>query len=137
MAIVGWMGDDDDGITFQVSRDMVYTVSDWKWSGSARWGTHERHLTHALTEFTGMDPDQMQFKLQLTAELGVNPMDELVKLWKYEREGIPVAVTIGEHCYGKYRWSILSHSTEMEYTDASGNLYSVTVTVKLQEYLRG
>jgi hypothetical protein len=134
--MIGWMGADDEGVVFQVSRDVVRTLTDWKWSGSARWSTHERHLTHALTEFTGLDPDQMSFKMLLTAELGVNPMDEIVRIWNYERKGTPVALTIGEKCYGKYRWSILSHSTEMEVTDAEGNLYSATVTLKLQEYLR-
>lgn len=138
MAVIGWMGagGDDEGVVFQVSRDTVRTLSNWTWSGSARWATHERHDDNALTEFEGVDPDQIAFEVQLTAELGVNPMDELVRIWTYERKGTAVALTIGEHCYGKYRWSVLSHSTSMEVTDVDGNLYSATVKVKLQEYLR-
>ena len=44
---------------------------------------------------------------------------------------------IGNKGYGKYRWSVLDHKMKMETYDGRGNVTSATVSVSLQEYLRG
>lgn len=131
MAIIGFLGD----VVFQVSREVVETIRNMQWSGSARFSTHERHLQYALTEFCGVDPDRMSFDIDLVKELGVEPMVEMVKLWTYERAGEAVPLVIGEKIYGKYRWTILSHEMKTQYHDRKGNVSVVTVSIKLQEYL--
>jgi len=130
--VIGALGD----IVFTVSSRTLRTISSVKWSGAARYSTHRRHGTHALTEFTGLDPDTLSFEMVLLSSLGVNPMDELVKLWDYERNARAVPLVIGDHAYGKYRWSVVSHDIKVQHFDAAGRLMSVTVSVKLQEYLR-
>ena len=132
MAIIGCLGD----IVFTVSDATVRTLDNWAWSGSARYATHERHLTHALTEFTGLDPDKITFDIILKAELGVKPLDDIAKIWTYEREGIALALTVGRKGYGKYRWNIVSHNVEFTHTDVLGNPTVATVSLTLQEYLR-
>ena len=62
---------------------------------------------------------------------------EVVKLWNYERGGIAVPLVIGNKGYGKYRWSVLDHKMKMKTYDGRGNVTSATVSVSLQEYLRG
>lgn len=130
--VVGALGD----IVFEVSHETVRTLDNLKWSGSARWATHERHKTHALTEYTGMDPDKITFDFYLSHFLGVTPMDELVKLWKYEREGTPVGLVIGSHGYGKYRWVVQRHDTSMESYGGTGDILSCKVSIELLEYLK-
>ena len=132
MAVIGALGD----IVFEVSSAVVRTIADAEWQGNARYATHQRHLGNALTEFTGLDPDEMSFDIELSAYLGVNPMEEMVKLWTYQREGTPVPLTIGEHAYGKYRWSIVSHEMKLKAFDPEGTVILATVSVSLQEYLR-
>ena len=102
---IGTLGE----VVFSVSDSVVETITSFTWSGSARYSTHQRHLTHALTEFTGLDPDGITFDIFVSAYLGVDPMTEVVKIWNYERSGTAVPLTIGTHAYGKYRWSIKSH----------------------------
>ncbi len=137
MGMIGYLGKEPgDGIQFIVSREIFRTPKNMEWSGSARYATHEMHAAHALTEFTGLDPDNFSFDMLLTAELGVNPMEELVKIWTWERDGEAVGLVIGGHAYGKYRWTIKKHSTKMEHTDVSGNLYAVEVSVDLLAYLK-
>ena len=137
MAVIGYMGESSSkGIVFSVSDKTVLTLENFKWSGSARYSVHNRHNYHALTEYTGMDPDKITFDIQLLIEHGVNPLEQVVKLWKYEREGTAVALTIGSKCYGKYRWNIVSHSAEITHTDKEGDPTAATVSVTLQEYLR-
>ena len=133
MAIVGCLGD----VIFTVSRSVVRTLDNMTWSGSARYATHERHLTHALTEYTGLDPDKITFDILLSAELGVDPIAEVVKLWNIERSGRAVPLTVGTKGYGKYRWNILKHEMKMKTFYANGDVHTATVSVSLQEYLGG
>ena len=133
MAIVGCLGD----VIFTVSRSVVRTLDNMTWSGSARYATHERHLTNALTEFTGLDPDKITFDILLSADLGVDPIAEVVKLWNIERSGRAVPLTVGTKGYGKYRWNILKHDMKMKTFYANGDVHTATVSVSLQEYLGG
>lgn len=138
MAMIGYLGKSaEEGIQFIVSREVFRTPKNLKWSGSARYATHERHNTHALTEFTGLDPDRFSFDILLTAEMGVDPLKEVVKIWNYERDSEALGLVIGGKAYGKYRWNIKSHETKIEYTDKGGDMYAVEVTVELLEYLKG
>jgi len=136
--MIGYLGKDaDSGISFIVSREVFRTPDNMRWGGSARYAVHNRHATHALTEFTGLDPDYFSFNMLLAAELGVDPMEELVKLWTYERNGEAVGLAIGGHGYGKYRWTVKKHEIKVKHTDGAGNLYAVEVSVDLLEYLKG
>lgn len=131
--VVGCLGE----IPFEASSRTVKTIKNATWSGTARYSTHNRHLNNALTEFTGLEPDAFSFDIQLSAFLGVNPNEAINKLWEYERSGKAVSLVLGTKAYGKYRWSVLNHKTKLEQYDGDGDLASCTVTVKLQEYLRG
>lgn len=133
MAIVGCLGD----VIFTVSWSVVRTLDNMTWSGSARYATHERHLTHALTEFTGLDPDKITFDILLSADLGVDPIAEVVKLWNIERSGQAVPLTVGTKGYGKYRWNIVKHEMKMKTFYRNGDVHTATVSVSLQEYLGG
>lgn len=130
--IVGALGD----IVFKVSDETIETISKFKWSGSAKYATHQRHGTNALTEFVGIDPDKISFNIILSAYLGVNPQTELNKIWNAERNGTPLPLVLGEKGYGKYRWNIVSHSVSGQYFDSAGNLTQAEVSLSLQEYLR-
>lgn len=138
MAVIGYLGRDaNSGIQFIVSREVFRTPKNMTWSGSARYAVHERHETHALTEFTGLDPDNFTFDILLTEELGINPQEDIAKIFNYERNGEALGLVIGGKAYGKYRWNIKDHKTKMKYTDAAGDLYAAEVSVELLEYLKG
>lgn len=132
MAYIGCLGD----IPFQVSSDTVQTLNNAKWTGSAKYATHQRHAADAITEFIGNDPDKFTFEMILSAYLGVNPMSLLDKIAQYRREGRTLPLVIGDTAYGKYRWTIISHDARVQYTDERGNILSQTVKITLQEYLR-
>lgn len=133
MAQIGCLGE----IPFVVSAETVQTITNAVWSGGARYSEHQRHLTNALTEFTGLAADRFSFDMVLSAFLGVNPMTSINRLWTYEREGTAVPLVLGVKGYGKYRWTITEHKIKMQTFDGSGGLLSATVSVNLLEYLRG
>ncbi len=131
MAVVGCLGD----IVFTVSSEFVRTLDNAQWSGSAQYAVHHRHATHALTEFTGLDPDKFTFDMVLGSALGTDPMEELTRLWKYERDGTAVPLTLGEHAYGKWRWVVVNHKAKIQAWDKFGNATMAKVSVSLQEYM--
>jgi hypothetical protein len=118
-----------------VNSDVILTPDNIQWSGSVRIAEHQRHLNNALTEFTGIDTDKFSFNIKLTAEVGVDVMVELVKIWTHERKGTPLPLAIGERFYGKFRWQIRNHRVSMRYFDPVGNLSSADVSISLIEYL--
>ena len=117
--IVGALGD----VVFSVSSRTLKTISNFVWSGSARYATHDLHAGNSISEYTGTD-------------LGVDPMSEIWRLFDLERQGVTLPLTIGNHGYGRYRWTILSHKTKAEHYDGHGNIISATLSISLQEYLR-
>lgn len=138
MAVVGYLGKSAmSGVIFTVSPDVVKTLKNFQWNGSARYAVHQRHNDNALTEFTGLNPDQITFDMTLSHELGVTPTDEIETFFSFEREGAALIFMLGDKVYGKNRWSIVSHKTKAEHYDKHGNLYTATLSVSLQEYLDG
>ena len=104
--IVGCLGD----LIFQVSSDTVLTVSNFVESASTRYAIHQRHNNSACLEYTGMDPDQLTFDIELSEYLG-------------------------RTVYGKWRWVIKSMAIKMKHTDKDGTWTHCTVSVTLMEYL--
>lgn len=133
MANIGSLGD----ITFQVSSETVKTLDNMTWSGSARYGSHQVHLGNTLSEFSGVDLDTITFDMYLSVYLGVNPMDDIVTLFGYERDGTNLSFIVGDKVYGKYRWNVLNHKVKIETYDNAGNMTSVTLSVTLKEYTKG
>ena len=129
--MLGCLGD----IVFKVSSKVVETADSVIWSGSARYAAHQRHLTNALTEFTGIDTDEFSFNMKLLAASGVDVMAELGKIWAYERKGTTLPLVFGEKGYGKFRWTIKNHKIQMRYFDKYGNLVGADVSLNLLEYL--
>ena len=129
--MIGCLGD----IIFTVDSEKVLTPNNVQWSGSARHADHKRYLNNSISEFTGVDPDKMSFKITLMAELGVDVMEELVKIWTYERKATPLLLVFGIKGYGKYRWTIRSHSIPMKHFDREGTLSVADVSISLVEYM--
>ena len=72
----------------------------------------------------------------MNGALAGKPLEEVIRIWRYERGGTAVPLTIGKHAYGYYRWNVVSHEMTTKYTDPEGNLMGVVVSVTLQEYLK-
>ena len=119
MAVIGALGK----LSFKVSEAQVRTFSNFQWSGAARYGTHQRHGGNALTEFTGLDADQISLDLTFNAQLGTSPISEIWQLWNWQRKGTTLPLTIGSHAYGRYRWTIVSLAIKAEYWDKYGEIY--------------
>lgn len=132
MATIGTLGD----IPFHVSKNAVKTIEGLKWDTSSKFEVHDRHLKDDLLEFVGTEPGTMSFSVYISVFLGVNPMQEIVKLLNAERKGLTMPLVIGEKAYGRYRWVITKTSKSLERFDNKGNLLVAKVDISLTEYVQ-
>lgn len=130
---IGCLGD----IVFEVSENVIKTFKDSNWNGSAQIHAHNRHLTNALQEFVGVDPDEFSFTITISKYLGADPIEDISKIFNYERNGIAVPLVIGKKAYGKYLWLIKNHKSKLTRHDGAGNVVSADVTISLTEYTEG
>jgi len=130
MATIGTLGD----IVFTVSRSQVNTFDNMKWDSSAQYTTHNRHLKDALPEFTGTDADKISLAMYFSVFLGVDPMQEIIKLFAAERDGKIMRLVIGSKAYGKNKWVITNTSRALERFDNKGDLLIAKVDVSLLAY---
>lgn len=129
--IVGTLGD----IVFETSSRYILTFNNFVQTVSARYATHERHATTALTEFTGIDPESITFDVIMSAYLGADPAAQLNVLREYVRSGTAISLVLGTTVYGDYRWVITDYKVKAEHFSQSSGWNSVTCSVTLQEYL--
>lgn len=130
MGKIGCLGD----VIFSVSNQQVLTIENMMWNSSANYQSHDRHLQDPALEFTGTGSDEINFDIHLSTFLGVDPMEQIVKLFQYEREGKLLMLVIGPKAYGKYRWVITDTGRSINHFDGNGNLLSADVSLKMKSY---
>ncbi len=125
--IVGCLGD----IVFSVSSYTIKTLNNMKYSGSASYATHKRHMASSLTEFTGLEPEKITFDVELSSALGADPDSEIEEIRTAMETARTMPLVIGTKSYGRYRWTITAFSAQIQ-TNGPG---TATVSLTLQEYL--
>ena len=129
--IIGSLGD----ILFEVSADEVKTIRDLSKEGSATIQKHARHLKSALTEFTGYDPETINFSIRLSKILGADPKSVLQQIESHLKKGDALQLIFGAEKFGEDKWLITKYKNTYELFDKSGNYISVDVKLTLTEYL--
>ena len=130
---IGAFGD----IVFEVSTFRVLTFDDFKRTTKARIATHEIIGKTPISEFLGQDVETITLKIQLHADLGVNPWNEYTKLLDMCRVGEPNYLIIATHACGRYKWLIKSVSKAVKHWGARGSINFCECDVSFKEYARG
>jgi hypothetical protein len=113
------------------------TLRNLEIKSSASISIHKVHLGGGLAEFTGSEPQQISFKLRVSAFFGVNPETQIKLLEGYLRNGTQLTFVLGNKTYGRYRWLLESLSQDVEYYDKRGNVTQCDLSISLREYLKG
>lgn len=131
--LIGFLGT----IPFATSSRSVRTFDEYQRSGSGRWSKHDLVNQKPALEFLGPDTDKISFKMLLRADLGINPANELERLRRLRDSGTVLPLMIGFKSIGRHFWVIDSLDYTVKHWTRFGQLYSVEVTVTLQEYVDG
>ena len=129
--IIGVYGD----VVFEVSTMKVETLREFKRQARGRYATHDIVGGKSIIEFLGTEPDEITFTMQLSADLGVDIKEELVKLLEMLRNGDANYLILGGWAHGKNKWALTTLDFRIEHTDGWGEPVFVTADVTLKEAL--
>lgn len=130
--MIGTLGE----IVFEVSSDKVLTFDNLKRKGSGRWATHDIVGKKPVREFIGQGLESISFTMQLSAFLGVTPLDEINKLRELRDKGTAVELVLDGSSVGDNLWTIEDLSEDWRRVDNNGKLIYADLDVSLQEYPR-
>lgn len=127
---IGCLGE----VYFTVSSEMVMTLTDIGMDKSISYGSHKVHGGKTLLEYTGSDPDDISFEIELSAFMGVNPSEMIEQLDDMAESGSAVSFVLGTKVYGSGLWVITDISKSFDHIYKDGELMSAKLKLKLKEY---
>lgn len=130
MATVGSLG----AIKFNVSSNRVFTFSNYKRSGSAKVADHEIIAGKTNLEFTGLEPEQISFDVQLVSQLGISPETQYEKLCKMRDTGEVVNFMLGSKPVSNNKWIVVSAEQQVDHWKSRGKISVANVSITLREY---
>lgn len=130
MATVGSLG----GITFNVSSRRVLTFDNYSRQGNIKSAEHEIIAEKSHMEFTGLEPEEITFDIQLFSQLNVTPEKKLEALRKMRDTGQVVSFILGNNPVSQNKWMITGLSEKPSYWKRRGKMQVVMVSVTLKEY---
>ena len=128
MAYIGSFG----GCIFQVSPQQILTFSKMQRKTKAIFSEHKILGSTSKLEFTGVEPVEFQFEIQMLQSLGVNPETELKMLREVCQKGLADYLIIGGENLGLYVLETIDE--EVLHTNASGVTIAANVKISLKEY---
>lgn len=119
---------------FSVSSSLVRTISEYSYTGSARWAVHEIIGETCKAQFVGPGQGEITFAVLLLSDLGVTPRNEAEKLFKMMREGKYAPFIIGGQPVGEGDWYIEQLEQGEMMVNSSGEMRKILLTATLKEY---
>ena len=127
---VGSLGD----LNFEVSNYKVLTFREFKREGGAKYATHEVIGQPPKLEFLHREPTKISLEIDLLADLGIEPGEEMQKIIEMCNEGVANYLIIGGEVFGDCEWVIEDFSETVKHYDGQGKVIAGKVSLKLQEY---
>lgn len=120
-------------VVFSISRKKVQTIKSMSWKKQYSYGTHKLYGKKALLEFTGIEPDEIELEMEISAFLGVRPLKMIKSLASIADKHQAVPLVLGTDVIGT-KWVItnIDPATDKFYMD--GTLVSAKIKVKIKEY---
>ena len=121
-------------VNFKVSSKTVQTLKSIKMKKTANYAVHNRVGKKSLLEFTGLEPDEISFTVDLSVFQGVKPENTLKKLDKMISKGQAVPFILGTTVFGSGDWVITSLDKSYDWIYRDGELLSAKVNLTIKEY---
>lgn len=122
------------GVSFTVSRKKVLTLTDLKRDETVRWQTHDAIMQKPIPEYLGPGQENLQFKILLKRNLGVNAYHTINILRHYQHYGKVGPFMLGKEMISGNYFYIESISEAYEKIDNNGVIHSIGVDITLKEY---
>ena len=122
-------------VAFEVSDSSIMTISNMSRSYAAKYAEHEIIGNKSILELTGAALRTISFDIQLHAEWGHNPKEEIKRLVEYCENGTVLTFILGNGPIGDNKWIIESISETDEMFVGNGEVLYAKATINLKEYV--
>ncbi len=122
-----------NSVFFEVSESTAQMIQALTWSSSANYSVHKLASRKGIIEFTGTNPEEITFEVELSAFLGTNPKKMLNAMTIMHDRGIHGIFILGTDQIGSNPWVIASIDREAEYYYRDGTVLAYKVKIKLME----
>lgn len=122
-------------VAFEVSTEKIMTVNNMSKSYSAKYAEHEIIGDKPILEFTGANLRTISFEIQIHAEWGYNPKEEVKKLVEYCEGGEVLTFILGDGPVGDNKWIIESIEETDEMFTGTGEVLYCKANINLKEYV--
>lgn len=120
-------------VVFRVSTQAIKTIKTLSWKTAINYSVHKMHGRKGLLEYTGQDPDEIEFEADVSALLGVNPLDMIKELRSMAVNHAPVKFLLGTEIIGT-SWVITDVQVSSEQFFQDGAMLSASLQITIKEY---
>ena len=120
-------------VVFSVSDKEVKTITNMSWKTSVSYSVHKLHLRKGLLEYTGENPDEIEFDATFSAFLGVNPLAMCENVRKLMKSRSIVPFILGTDVIGS-KWVVTDFDVSADSFFQDGTIMSVNAKIKIKEY---
>mgnify|MGYP000942291810 CR=1 FL=1 len=124
------------GKAFQVDSNKIYTFSDFSYTSALKTEKQDVDGAKPSTYIKGPDLDSFNLTIKLDSSMGVNPRNEWGD-WKrilYQKKAHPFI--LGGVPLNNAQWLLTSVSPSNVVIDNNGNIISLNLILKFEEYVR-
>ena len=120
-------------ILFYVTDSQVQTIKEATWKVKATYATHKMHGTRSKLEFTGLEPQELEFPLTVTAFLGVDPLVVIEDLNMLVESHQIVQFMLGNDVIGT-SWVVTEVSHKINQFWKDGTVLGAELSIRIREY---
>ena len=125
---IGSLGD----VAFTLSDKKAMVLKNLQWKSTANYTTHKLVNKTGVMEFTGLNPDEISFDVELSAYFKINPEKSLAKLKKMLEGGKEVIFILGDSRIGN-KWVLTSVQRKATHYWKTGAVTAYTVSLTIKE----
>lgn len=119
-------------VVFLASQNFTNTFFDFKRKGVAQYADHKSATKKTVLEFSGMEPDEISFKIRFDVAHGLAPWAGILALRQIMSNGVVLPLMLGTYFYGFF--VIKGMDEEVPHWDSQGRMQVATVSLTLKEY---
>ena len=118
---------------FYVTDKTVKTINSMSWKKKYNYSVHKMHGRKGILEYTGMDPDEIDLEVKVSAFLGVKPIDIMNELNNMAASRAVIPFVLGTDVIGT-SWVITDVQASPDFFFLDGTLISAPFKIKIKEY---
>lgn len=120
-------------ILFYVTDSAVLTIKEAAWSVKASYAAHKLHMARSKLEYTGLEPQELEFSVEASAFLGVDPLEVVEELNMLVESHQAVQFLLGTDVIGS-SWVATEVSHRLVRFWKDGTVLGAEINIKLMEY---